>query len=81
LIDSSQKVAVVLGEGIIETFGWISEDWLMIRSPNGAVWMQLNGDIEEGVPEGPEEFDFVAEPGPDPKEDGAPDDEAAGEEA
>lgn len=37
------KVGVVREAGI-ETFGWISEDFQMIRSPYGAVWIQLNGD-------------------------------------
>ena len=37
------KVGVIREEGI-ETFGWISEDFQMIRSPYGAVWIQLNGD-------------------------------------
>jgi hypothetical protein len=37
------KVGVIREEGI-ETFGWISEDFQMIRSPHGAVWIQLNGD-------------------------------------
>ena len=37
------KVGVIHEEGI-DTFGWISTDSLMIRSPDGAVWIQLNGD-------------------------------------
>jgi hypothetical protein len=56
-----RKVGIVLQDGLVETFGWISDDWLMIRSPNGAVWMQLNGDIAEGVPEEPVVFDKAAE--------------------
>lgn len=43
-----RKVGVLDEEGIFESFGWISEDWLMIRSPNGAVWMQLNKDVDDG---------------------------------
>jgi hypothetical protein len=43
------KVGIIKPEGI-ETFGWISEDHKMIRSPNGAVWIQLHGDIAEHVP-------------------------------
>lgn len=39
----------------------MSDDWLMIRSPNGAVWIQLNGDIEEGPPQEPIVFDAAAE--------------------
>jgi hypothetical protein len=37
------KVGVIKPEGI-ETFGWISTDFLMIRSPLGAVWIQIVGD-------------------------------------
>jgi len=55
------KVGIVREEGI-ETFGWISQDWQMIRSPNGAVWIQLNGDAEEeGPPTEPEAFDTSQE--------------------
>jgi hypothetical protein len=50
------KVGIVREEGI-ETFGWISQDWQMIRSRNGAVWIQLNGDVEEGPPAEPGAFD------------------------
>lgn len=57
LVDANLKVGVVLEEGLIETFGWISNDWQMIRSPNGAVWMQLNGDVEEGAPVDEDVFD------------------------
>jgi len=45
----NRKVGIVKPEGI-ETFGWISEDYQMIRSPKGAVWIQLNGDFYEGEP-------------------------------
>lgn len=61
LVESDLKVGVVRDEGIVETFGWISEDWLMIRSPNGAVWMQLNGDGVEGPPEEQTAFDKATE--------------------
>ena len=37
------KVGVIRESGI-DTFGWISDDNLMIRSPGGAVWIQLNRD-------------------------------------
>lgn len=37
------KVGIISEEGI-DTFGWISKDHLMIRSPGGAVWIQLHGD-------------------------------------
>ena len=45
------KVGVIRPEGI-ETFGWITTDYRMIRSPNGAVWIQLNGDVADGPLEG-----------------------------
>lgn len=46
------KLGIIRPEGI-ETFGWISDDYQMIRSPNGAVWIQLHGDMDEDelVPE------------------------------
>ena len=50
LISMDRKVGIIREEGV-ETFGWISDDWQMIRSPNGAVWIQLNGDGEEGPPD------------------------------
>lgn len=64
LVEIDLKVGIVGDEGLIETFGWISRDWLMIRSPNGAVWMQLNGDAAEaeGPPLEPGVFDVAAEP-------------------
>jgi len=37
------KVGIIKPDGI-ETFGWISRDYLMIRSPLGAVWIQIVGD-------------------------------------
>ena len=37
------KVGIITEDGT-DTFGWISEDNLMIRSPGGAVWIQLHGD-------------------------------------
>jgi hypothetical protein len=49
LIDNELKVGIIYPEGI-ETFGWISNDFQMIRSPNGAVWIQLHGDIAENIP-------------------------------
>lgn len=60
LIDMDLKVGIVREEGLVETFGWISTDWLMIRSPNGAVWMQLNGDGVEGSPQESQPFDSAA---------------------
>ena len=41
LIDDGQKVGVVEDDGIISTFGWISNDLEMIRSPSGAVWIRI----------------------------------------
>lgn len=40
------KVGVITDDGV-STFGWISDDWQMIRSPEGSVWIQLNGDNDE----------------------------------
>jgi hypothetical protein len=63
-MDMNRKVGIILDEGHIETFGWMSNDWLMIRSANGAVWIRLNGDLEEGPPHEPGVFDLAAEPPP-----------------
>ncbi len=52
IIEMGLKVGVIRPEGI-ETFGWITTDFRMIRSPDGAVWVQLNGDVGEGSPETP----------------------------
>lgn len=41
LIDNGSKVGVVDGEGVIATFGWISRNLEMIRSPAGAVWIRI----------------------------------------
>lgn len=54
IIEMDLKVGIIKPEGI-ETFGWITTDYKMIRSPNGAVWIQLNGDIADGPPRGTEE--------------------------
>jgi hypothetical protein len=56
------KVGIIREENI-DTFGWISRDYKMIRSANGAVWIQLNEDIlqdehaaeAEGPPPGTEQ--------------------------
>lgn len=50
IIEMGLKVGVIRPEGI-ETFGWITTDFRMIRSPNGAVWIQLNADVTDGPPE------------------------------
>jgi hypothetical protein len=71
LVDMDLKVGIIREEGLVETFGWISSDWLMIRSPNGSVWMQLNGDDMEGPPQEPEAFDATAETTPARDEAGA----------
>lgn len=39
------KVGIIKEEGI-ETFGWISSDYEMIRSPLGAVWIRLSKDMD-----------------------------------
>ncbi len=48
----------ILHEDGVETIGWISADYQMIRSPNGAVWIQLSGDMSaaelEGAPPEPQ---------------------------
>jgi hypothetical protein len=38
------KIGVV-DSGSVNTFGWISKDFEMIRSRHGSVWIRLNGDI------------------------------------
>lgn len=50
LMEMDLKVGIIRPEGI-ETFGWISDDHQMIRSPDGAVWIQLNGDLAEDAPD------------------------------
>lgn len=45
LMETDLKVGIIKEEGI-ETFGWISSDFEMIRSPQGAVWIQLSGDMD-----------------------------------
>jgi hypothetical protein len=42
----------VLREESVDTIRWISEDYQMIRSPRGAVWIQLSGDMTEKEWEG-----------------------------
>jgi hypothetical protein len=61
LIALNMKVGVVRDDGLVDTFGWMSGDNLMIRSPNGAVWIQLNGDIEAGPPSEEHLFDVAVE--------------------
>jgi hypothetical protein len=64
-----RKVAIIREEGV-ETFGWISGDWQMIRSPQGAVWIQVNGDVAEGPPESEIVLDeALTAPDPEPEDD------------
>lgn len=49
IIDTGNKVGVITSGGI-ETFGWISDDWEMIRSPLGSVWIRINEDTREQAP-------------------------------
>lgn len=49
------KVAAVDEEGEWRTFGWISEDFEMIRGPRGAVWIRLTADLSEAAFERPPE--------------------------
>lgn len=41
LIASGSKVGLVDHEGTVSTFGWISKNLEMIRSPAGAVWIRI----------------------------------------
>lgn len=53
LIDSGDKIGLTKPEGI-ETFGWISQDWEMIRSPGGSVWIRLCRDEADTPDDDPE---------------------------
>jgi hypothetical protein len=44
LVEHDLKVAVLTEDGPPQTFGWISSDFEMIRSDNGAVWVRLVSD-------------------------------------
>jgi hypothetical protein len=57
LIAMGLKVGIVYQDHV-ETFGWISTDQKFIRSPNGAVWIQISNDMSD------EEINIV----PDPEE-------------
>ena len=46
LQEAENKVGIIRPEGV-DTFGWISGDWEMIRSPHGSVWIRICGDIPE----------------------------------
>ena len=43
LMDMNNKVGMLHGEQF-ESFGWISDNQEMIRSPGGAVWIQITTD-------------------------------------
>lgn len=51
LVAMDLKIGIVL-EDKIETIGWISTDFQMIRSPDGAVWIQLCDDMSEAEKQG-----------------------------
>jgi len=64
IIEMKRKVGFVFEEGI-ETFGWMSKDSLMIRSADGAVWIQIStADLSEAPHPTEVVFDAVAEPMP-----------------
>jgi hypothetical protein len=44
LQDAGRKLGMIVDDEIV-TIGWISEDYKMIRSPYGAVWVQLSIDM------------------------------------
>lgn len=41
LMNDGSKVGIVDGEGVISTFGWISRNLEIIRSPAGVVWIRI----------------------------------------
>lgn len=43
---TGEKVGIIRPEGV-DTFGWISGDWEMIRSPHGSVWIRICSDLSE----------------------------------
>jgi hypothetical protein len=44
LIEVGLKIGIIY-EDHVETFGWLSSDHKFIRSPNGAVWVQISNDM------------------------------------
>ena len=54
------KVATVDGTAV-STFGWISRNYEMIRSPEGSVWIRICADNAEG-PVGDEPVDDAGPP-------------------
>jgi hypothetical protein len=47
LQEAGRKIGFIDENDEIVTFGWMSDDYKMIRSPHGAVWVQLSGDMSE----------------------------------
>lgn len=47
LQEAGRKVGVIDENDEIMTIGWISNDYKMIRSPYGAVWVQISSDMSE----------------------------------
>lgn len=45
LQEAGRKIGFLDQDDELVTFGWISEDFKMIRSPHGAVWVQLSADM------------------------------------
>jgi hypothetical protein len=46
LQEAGRKLGVIVDDDIV-TIGWISDDYKMIRSPYGAVWVQLRPEMPE----------------------------------
>jgi hypothetical protein len=47
LQEAGRKIGFIDDHDEIVTFGWMSPDFKMIRSPHGAVWVQLSDDMSE----------------------------------
>jgi hypothetical protein len=62
LADEGEKIGLIRTERI-ETFGWISKDWEMIRAPGGSVWIRLCGDDADTLDDAPEVTRADDEPG------------------
>ncbi len=46
LQEAGRKLGMIVDDNIV-TIGWISEDFKMIRSPYGAVWVQISSEMPE----------------------------------
>lgn len=57
LQEAGRKIGFIGDDDELVTFGWMSDDFRMIRSPHGAVWVQLSADMS--VDEQTEAFDAV----------------------